>query len=95
MVERLLYTQRVGGSNPSASTRKKMTNKTVGTISVLEVIENEDGTANVVFDISDEFKDDFVRLLNLSEWSDKKFEEYVVAALIDYTMKKESEDGND
>jgi hypothetical protein len=69
---------------------------TIGEIKVLEVIDNPDGTANVVFDISDEFKENFVKLMKLNEWSDSVFQNYVVDALTDYIMlKEEEENGHD
>lgn len=66
-----------------------------GKITVLEVKDNDDGTANVVFDLSDEFMEKFIKFYSLNEWNDEYFNKFVVDALTEYALKKELEDGND
>lgn len=71
-----------------------VTDTRFGTLLVQEIIDNEDGTANVIFDISDEFKEKFIKFYNLSEWSDDFFNKFVVDALTEYALKRGLEDGN-
>jgi hypothetical protein len=54
---------------------------TLGTLKILEIKDNADGTANVEFDISDEFKKNIIEKFGWSEWSDEKFQKLVLEAL--------------
>ena len=46
----------------------------IGTIKCLEVREQEDGSALLVFDVDEEFKTNYIKLFNLTEWSLEHFE---------------------
>lgn len=46
----------------------------LGTINCLEVKEQEDGSALLTFDVNEEFKNNYVKLFNLTEWSQEHFE---------------------
>lgn len=54
---------------------------TLGSISVLDVKDNPDGTATIIFDVSEEFQNNLVKQLGWSEWSQEKFEKLVLEAL--------------
>jgi hypothetical protein len=54
---------------------------TLGTIKILEIKDNPDGTANIEFDISDEFKKNIIEKFGWGEWSDEKFQKLVLEAL--------------
>ena len=58
--------------------------KTIGTLTVTEVIDNADGSASLVFDIPDDFKAKLKAALGWKRWSNKKFEKYVIQSLTDY-----------
>lgn len=55
--------------------------KGLGTLKVLEVVENPDGTATIHFDVSEEFQANLVREMGWNEWSQEKFEKLVLEAL--------------
>jgi hypothetical protein len=46
----------------------------VGTIKCIEVTEQEDGSALLTFDINEDFKEKYIKIFNLSEWSLEHFE---------------------
>jgi len=46
----------------------------LGTITCKEVRENEDGSATIIFDVTDEFKENYMKMFNLTEWSLEHFE---------------------
>ena len=50
-------------------------------IRVLEIAENEDGSANLILEISDEFKQWFKETQGLKRFSQKRFEKFVIKAL--------------
>lgn len=50
-------------------------------IRVLEISENEDGSANLILEISDEFKQWFKETQGLKRFSQKRFEKFVIKAL--------------
>ena len=66
-------------------------NKTIGVLNVLDVIEKPDGSADLILDVSDDFKNRLKSALGWKRWSNKKFEKYVIQALTDYV--KGIEDG--
>ena len=47
------------------------------TIRLVDVSQNEDGSVNLEFDMSDGFKDRFKEFYGLKRWSNKKFNEWV------------------
>lgn len=53
----------------------------LGTLKILEIIDNPDGTCNIVFDIDDEFKKNVIEKFGWGEWSDEKFQKLVLEAL--------------
>ena len=50
-------------------------------IKISDITENEDGSANMTFDLSDEFCAWFKEIENLKRWSPKRFEKWVLKAL--------------
>jgi len=58
-----------------------MNNNFIGTLKVLEVKDNPDGSATIEFDISDEFKDNLIKHMGWEEWSDELFQKFVLEAL--------------
>lgn len=57
---------------------------TLGTIKILEIIDNPDGTANITFDVSEEFQKNLIKHLGWSEWSNEKFNEWILKSLTNY-----------
>jgi hypothetical protein len=55
--------------------------KSLGTLKVLEVIDNLDGTSTIHFDVSEEFQVNLAREMGWSEWSQERFEKLVLEAL--------------
>lgn len=55
--------------------------KGLGTLKVLEVVDNPDGTATIHFDVSEDFQANLVKEMGWSEWSQEKFEKLVLEAL--------------
>tara|TARA_Y100000310_G_scaffold271911_1_gene286635 strand:+ start:413 stop:619 length:207 start_codon:yes stop_codon:yes gene_type:complete len=52
-------------------------------IKVSEVVENDDGSANVVFDCDDEFEKWFLETHNLTEWDHDIFEKWILNILLE------------
>ncbi|MHA2427143.1 MAG: hypothetical protein ACXADB_03835 [Candidatus Hermodarchaeia archaeon] len=50
-------------------------------IRVVEIVENEDGSANLILEISDEFKRWFKDTQGLKRFSQKRLEKFVIKAL--------------
>lgn len=55
--------------------------KGLGTLKVLEVVDNPDGTATIHLDVSEEFQANLVREMGWPEWSQERFEKLVLEAL--------------
>lgn len=53
-------------------------------ITVIDVVDNDDGTATINLDISDEFIDWFKKKEGLKRWSQKRFEKFFIRALTIY-----------
>lgn len=70
-----------------------MSNQTIGTIKVAQVLENPDGSATVTFDVSNEVKNNLKKALNWKRWSQKRFETFVLKALTDYAAQLEEKHG--
>ena len=51
----------------------------------LEVKENEDGTADIIFEVSDKFKELYLQAFNLSEWSQEHFEKTIETAIKNFS----------
>ena len=68
------------------------------TIRVIEITENEDGTANVILDLSDEFISFFCNLKGLQEFDKELFNEWFLEAIqtaVDaHRAEKDWEDDN-
>jgi hypothetical protein len=52
-----------------------------GTIKCIDVQEQEDGSAKVIFEADDEFKEGFKQYHGLKKWSQKKFDEFLQDAI--------------
>ena len=59
------------------------------TLKVIDVEDQSDGTAKVIFDIPEGFKKEYKQAFGLKKWSNKHFERFVLDAL------KASIDSND
>jgi len=59
------------------------------TIKVIDVVDNEDGSANVNLELSDEFIELFCELEGLTEFSKEKFDAWFIEALSE-AVKKEN-----
>ena len=55
--------------------------KSLGTLKVLEVVDNPDDSATIHFEVSDEFQVNLVREMGWPEWSQERFEKLVLEAL--------------
>ena len=55
--------------------------KNLGSLKVLEVIDNPDGTCTIHFDVSEDFQTNLVREMGWPEWSQERFEKLVLEAL--------------
>ena len=51
------------------------------TLKILEIKENEDGTSEMVLDLSDEFQEWFKKEQGLKRWSNKRFQTWLEQAL--------------
>ena len=52
-----------------------------GKFELVEEVQNDDGTWNLIFDVDDEFKEWFKALEGLKRWSDKRFQKVLHKAL--------------
>lgn len=52
-----------------------------GTIKVVEVIENQDGSATVVFEADQDFRKGFKEYFKLKRWSQKRFNKFMNEAI--------------
>lgn len=59
-----------------------------GAIKVIEIIPNEDGSAELVLEVSDEFKKEFKSVYGFKRFSKKAFEKFVIEALEDTCRKR-------
>jgi len=57
-------------------------------LEVIEITDNPDGTAEIVFELEDEFKEWFKKSFGLKRWSDKKFQKVLLEAIGDYVEKE-------
>ena len=74
----------------------KMNNisKTIATIKILDVIDRPDGSAEIVFDLTEKIKQTLKKQLGWKRWSNKKFNELVITGLSAYIRHIESENKN-
>ena len=66
------------------------TEETKETITLTAISQNDDGSVNLEFDMSDGFKEAFKNYYGLQRWSQKKFNEWVDENLVEF-LKIESE----
>jgi len=52
-------------------------------IKIADIIENDDGTATLIIEYEDDFKEWFKKKQGLKRWSDKRFEKVVMEAIQD------------
>ena len=50
-------------------------------LEVVEIIDNPDGTAELVFELEDEFREWFKKSFGLKRWSDKRFQKVLIEAI--------------
>ena len=62
----------------------------LGNIKVVEIKDNEDGSANVVFDVDQRFIKNYNQLFHLAEWDQKHFENTLEQAMRSMINKHES-----
>lgn len=53
----------------------------LGHLKCVEIKDNEDGTSTIIFDANPEFKQKYMELYKLEEWSQEHFENQVKEAL--------------
>ena len=58
---------------------------------VEEIIENEDGSCAILFELSEEFKNKFIKLMELDEWNDDIFATFVYDSLHKLAEQKRKE----
>ena len=56
-------------------------------IEVVKIVENEDGSALLMLNISEELKKEFMDNNNLKRWSSKRFESFIVSELESHIEK--------
>ncbi len=60
---------------------------------VVEIIDNPDGSANVIFEIDHSIKEQVKQFYGWKRWSSKKFEQLFIEGLYNY-IKERSNDGS-
>ena len=58
-----------------------------GRINVVEVIDQPDGSAKVIFEADEIFKDGFKKYYNLKRWSQKRFDKFLQEAIKDMNRR--------
>ena len=53
-----------------------------GELKLVEEIQNDDGTWNLIFDVDDEFQEWFKESQGLKRWSHKRFQKVLLGALV-------------
>ena len=62
-----------------------------GELKLVEEIQNDDGTWNLIFDVDDEFREWFKELQGLKRWSHKRFQKVLHEALASAAEQGENE----
>ena len=75
--------------NQEFDNTKKQLEK-LGSIKVVEIKDNKDGSANVVFDVDQAFIKNYNQLFHLAEWDQKHFENTLEKTMRDLINKQES-----
>ena len=52
-------------------------------IKIIEIIENEDGTAEFQLEVADDFREAWMKRENLTEWDEDKFRKFFVKSVKD------------
>mgnify|MGYP003332028411 FL=1 len=60
-------------------------------LKVLDIVDQQDGTARISFDLSKEFRKQYKDSFGLKKWSDKHFEKTIAQALYEYVNKVKSD----
>ena len=55
--------------------------KDIGTIQVIDVVDNPDGTATIHFEVSEEFKNNLMKQMGWEKWSDEEFNKLILETL--------------
>ena len=65
-------------------------------IKILEIIDNPDGSAKVIFDVDDEFQKEIMRAQGWDKWQQEEFEQLFINALKEYIeyQKGNTNDGS-
>ncbi len=65
-------------------------------IKVVEIIDNPDGSAKVIFDIEDGFEEEIMQMQGWDKWEQERFEQLFITALKNYieVYKGNQNDGN-
>jgi hypothetical protein len=50
-------------------------------IEVIDIKDNEDGSAEYIFEVDEEAKASIMKAAGMKRWSRKKFEKFVIAAI--------------
>ena len=58
---------------------------------VIEVIENDDGTAQIILEFDDSTKEFLMKTWNVSEWSDDIAQKELLAAINNYVNAKQTD----
>ena len=61
----------------------------IPSIKAIDVIDNEDGSANLVFDVDSSFIDFYKKLYNLEEWDQDHFQNTILKAIEDMLDREE------
>ena len=75
--------------NQEFDNTKKQLEK-LGSIKVVEIKDNKDGSANVVFDVDQAFIKNYNQLFHLAEWDQKHFENTLEKTMRDLVDRQES-----
>ena len=65
----------------------------VHSIKVVSITDQDDGSAIVEFDITDEFRDWFKKREGLKRWSQKRFQKFVIDGLRLYLDEEDKKQG--
>ena len=66
--------------------------KHITTIKILNIIENDDGTSTLSFDLNDEFIEWFKKNQGLKRFSHKRFEKFIIEAIKNSTISVEDKE---
>jgi hypothetical protein len=60
------------------------------TLKVIEIIDNPDGSANIIFEVTNEFKKEFKEMFGLKRFTQKAFQKFVLNALDNMIAKHDT-----